>query len=174
MRIQTNKRGLTLVEIMIVVLIIAVAVIGAINFRFFGVTNAKKADVQANATRIGSMMLETWKGLGDVPTDPLMLPPYLAVFETAINNLNTNPHFTLSSAAIGSAAPSFTAMKSYQIRDLANGVYYFATLSYKPAVTGSTPEPQAFNVSISWFWDYGTSDPQNHGKNIISLSTYLD
>jgi hypothetical protein len=110
------------------------------------------------------MMLETWKGLGG-NTDPLST----TVFENAINGYST--HFTLSPATSGPAAPLANVLKCYRVQDLANGVYYFATLSYKPAVTGSSPEPEAINVSISWNQGYGTSGTSMH---TISMSTYTN
>ncbi len=176
MRIKTNKRGLTLIEVMIVALIIAVAVIGAISFRFFGVTNAKKADVQANAARIGSMMLETWNSLGDVPDDPLLIPPYISVYEDSVKrSFGYNPgstlQLTLSPATSGPAATLINVLKRYEVQDLANCVYYFVTLSYKPAVTGSEPEPQAINASISWNRGYGLSGTTEH---ITSISNYVN
>lgn len=164
-RVDKNK-GLTLIEVMVVVIIIAVAVIGAMRFRYFGVANAKKADVQSNATRIGSMMLETWKGLGGI-IDPKN--PDMAVFENAINKYS--PYFTFVSAAQRSVPANFAHVKTYQVIDLANGVYYFVTLSYKLAVTGSLPEPEALNALITWNQGYGTSGQPEH---TISISTYVD
>ncbi len=166
MKIKASTRGLTLIEVMIVVLIIAVAVIGAMNFRYYGVTHSKKADVQANAARIGSMMLEIWDGLGGI-VDPAN--PDTTALDIALAKYS--PYYTIAPAGQGAVPPLFNHIKSYQIRDLSNGVYYFVSLSYKQAVTGTSPEPQALNATISWNRGYGTSGASEH---TISISTYLD
>ena len=64
---NTRVKGLTLIEIMVAVLIIAVAVISAASFRYYCVLDAKKADVQVTAGRLAWALLESWRSRGWKP-----------------------------------------------------------------------------------------------------------
>jgi hypothetical protein len=134
---------------MVVVLIIAVAVIGAMSFRLYCVTDAKKADVQAGAIRFASMILEDWKACGEDLTAPDVYDP--------ISRLGISSQFT-----IGGSSPN------YQIQDSANGVYYNATLIYTNA-TSTTPK--FLTIVISWRKGYGSSGSVEHSR---SLTTYAN
>ncbi|MDO8336408.1 MAG: prepilin-type N-terminal cleavage/methylation domain-containing protein [Candidatus Saccharibacteria bacterium] len=161
-----SKIGLTLIEIMVAILIISVAVIGAMGFRFYCITDAKKADVQANAARIGSMMLETWKGLGG-GTDSTMITK----FKNALVNLSSQYSIDNKEKTPGPAVPSgFIALtNNYEVKDLANQVYYYAALSYKKSST----EPNAMNASIMWRQKYG-NDKNDATAHTLSMTTYQD
>jgi prepilin-type N-terminal cleavage/methylation domain-containing protein len=155
-----HTRGLTLIEIMIVVLIITVAILGAMSFRFFATVDAKKADVHINATRIASMLLENWKGLGGNSTyNPT------TQFGTLFGSQYTINATTSSSAP--SAALS-SKLASCQIQDLTNKVYYYVTLSY---TTATATAPEALNASISWNQKYSTTGTT---EKTISITTYAD
>ena len=66
-----RDKGLTLIEIMISLLVVAIGLIGAMNFRYFGARGARLADVQADAGRVGLLILEGWKGAaGRLDYDP--------------------------------------------------------------------------------------------------------
>jgi prepilin-type N-terminal cleavage/methylation domain-containing protein len=138
---QKLPAGLTLIEIMVVVLLIAIAVLGAMGFRLYCITDAKKADVQVNATRIASMLLENWKAnLGDT---------------------NYNPHdqlLTFSSQFSITPNAVVGASNTYKIYDQANsngtsgGIYYFVTLSQ---TAGTSTMPTELKASIRWNKNYG-------------------
>jgi prepilin-type N-terminal cleavage/methylation domain-containing protein len=166
---RQHNKALTLIEVMMVILIIAVGVIGAMGFRFYCVKDAKLADVQVNAARIGSMLLENWKGLGghiDVA--------HITVFEDAV--INSCPEYSVSKGSTGPAAPKdFTALATkYRIQDnanhdpTANNVYYYITLSYKMA---TSTIPMALNAVISWNEEYAISGATAHS---LSITTYVD
>jgi len=160
-----NIAGLTLIEIMVVVLLISVAVLGATSFRMFCVMDAKKADVQINAARVGSMLLETWKGTGGFSSyDPSL--------EFPISSYGSQ--FGITKTATGLAEPTgFTSLASkYQILDKSNNVYYFVTLSYKPAVV-SPSEPTALNVTIVRRSNYTTGSVTTDDKT-LKMTTYMN
>ena len=167
---QKHAAGLTLIEIMVVVLIISVAVVGATSFRTYCVVDAKKADVQVNAARVGSMLLETWKGMGGFSSyDPSVEFP-LSTYGS---------QFAITKTTTGVAEPSgFTALASkFQVLDKANNVYYYVTLSYKPAVL-SPSEPLALNATIVRRPDYTAgsvtmidSSAINH---TLKMTTYVN
>jgi hypothetical protein len=160
---MANKKhttGLTLIEVMVAVFIIAVAVIGAMGFRFYCVTDAKKADVQINAVRIGSMLLENWKAnIGDTHYNPYT---QFATF----SQLAITPN-----AEVG---PSNT----YKVYDNANsngtsgGTYYFVTLS---RTGGMPPTPTELNVRIWWLKNYtDKTDSTNPIVHTILMTAYTD
>ena len=158
-----SKIGLTLIEVMIVVLLISVAVIGAMGFRFYCVVDAKKADVQAGAARIGSMLLETWKGMGGL-TDST----FITKFETAVTSYSSQ--FVVTSGTTGPSHPSgFTSLPSkYRVEDKANNVYYYVALSYQPA---TSTMPEVLNATISWNQNYGTTGTSAH---TIGMTAYTN
>jgi type II secretory pathway pseudopilin PulG len=168
--LKKHRPALTLIEIMVVVLIIAIAVIGAMGFRSFCVTDAKRADVQVNAARIASMVLENWKAkAGAISYDP-----------TTTGDLKQLvSQYTISTSSSTSApAPVLTnVLGKYQVRDIgySASIYYYVTLSYQTdtyvTTTPVTVQIRAMNVSISWNQKYGTTG--STGKT-ISMTTYTD
>jgi prepilin-type N-terminal cleavage/methylation domain-containing protein len=162
MTADRKKSGLTLVEVMVVVLIIAVAVIGAMGFRFYCVRDAKLSDVQANAARIGSMILDNWKARGgDASYNPYT---HFATFSSQLNIPKANDK------AVGNAG------NTYQIQDVANSVWYDVALStapvtYTSTTGGITITLTALKASISWRQGYLNSGTTMH---TINMATYAD
>lgn len=162
---KKQMTGVTLIEIMVVVLIISVAVIGSTSFRTYCVMDAKKADVQINAARVGSMLLETWKGMGGLSTyDPSIEFPLSAY----------GSQFTITKTATGLTQPTgFTPLASmYQVLDKANNVYYYVTLSYKSAVV-SPAEPLALNAVIVRRSNY-TAGSITTNDQTLKMTTYVN
>jgi prepilin-type N-terminal cleavage/methylation domain-containing protein len=162
---KKRMTGVTLIEIMVVILVISVAVLGATSFRTFCTVDAKKADVQINAARVGSMLLETWKGMGGFTSyDPSIEFP-LSTYGS---------QFAITKTTTGLTAPTgFTALASkYQILDKANNVYYFVTLSYKPAVV-SPSEPPALNATIVRRSNYTTGSVTTTDQT-LKMTTYVN
>jgi prepilin-type N-terminal cleavage/methylation domain-containing protein len=145
---QRKKNALTLIEVMVVVLIIAVAAIGAMGFRFYCVKDAKLADVQVNAARIGSMILENWKGMG--------------------GSSAYDPTSQFPSGTYGSQFTITGKSGNYQIQDQANKVYYDAALLF---TSGTLPVPNKLNISLSWRKGYVATGTTVH---TISMTTYAD
>jgi prepilin-type N-terminal cleavage/methylation domain-containing protein len=162
---KNKKHGLTLIEVMMVVLIISVAVIGATSFRTYCVMDAKKADVQINAARVGSMLLETWKGMGGYSSyDPSVEFPLSSY----------GSQFTITKTTTGLAQPTgFTALaNNYQVLDKANNVYYYVTLSFKAAVV-SPSEPLALNATIVRRQNYAAGSVAGTDKT-LKMTTYVN
>ena len=71
MKPQKFNRALTLIEIMISLLLVAIGIIGAMMFRYYSASNARLADVHAGAGKVGLLVLEGWKGnAGNLSYDP--------------------------------------------------------------------------------------------------------
>ncbi len=122
----------SLVEVMVAMVILAIAVLGAMGFRYYSALDARKADVQNYAARVSSLLLESWKGLGGLERfDPV------EAFED---------EFEISESELVPPAPSgFTKLGGYQIEFY--HTTYYATLSYKEATLSV---PRALNVSTFW------------------------
>jgi prepilin-type N-terminal cleavage/methylation domain-containing protein len=151
---KKSSRGLTLIEIMVAIVLIAIAVIGAMGFRYFCALDARKADVQITGARLGWMLLENWKAAGGDGT-----------YQPEMNRTQL-PEWA------GPPAPDgFQVFKSYYI-NLANAenAHYYATLSYQDA---GQDNARALNVNIAWMdrgqeWD--GSDPHK----TLGLTTYMN
>jgi len=162
--------GFTLIEAMVAMVVIIIGVIGAMGFRAYCVMDAKKADVQVNAARIGSMLLESWKGTGGFPTyDP-------ANPATQFGTLFSSQYAIAPTTAASAPLPSLlTKLTSCQIKDLSNNVYYYVTLSYQTDTivipAGVTVNVLALNASISWNQNYGAAGTTAH---TIGITTYQD
>ena len=171
----------TLIEIMVAILILSIAVLGASGFRYYAAMDARKADVQITAARLASHLLNSWKGVGGYSgysiyelldpgdydssdpndynpndTDPMELGPRLEVYFNAT----------------GPAVPAgFSAMDSDvnpNYRIVVNHVNYYATLSYKDQVG----EPRVLNVCVAWMNDYQMWTEQPYRS--VRLTTYAD
>lgn len=142
---ERKNGGLTLIEIMVSIIIIIIGVIGAMGYRYYCALDARRADVQVTAARLGSMLLESWKAAGGYsPSDPMnnYNPVDLAYF----------PEVTISTS--GSTGPGGFNDVFGKYLVVANRVNYYATLSYQD-VTG---EPKVLNVCVAWMprnqtWD---------------------
>jgi prepilin-type N-terminal cleavage/methylation domain-containing protein len=158
---QKCPAGLTLIEVMVVVLLIAVAVVGTMGFRLYCVTDAKKADAQAGAARIASMILENWKGNGGPPL--IGTPSYDLVSSLGI--------FT-SQFVITRVGTSDT----YWIQDKANsvstsdGINYKVTLSFS---AGTSTTPKELTVEVSWLKNYtNVASGSNPIAHTIKMTAY--
>ena len=150
------RSGFTLTEVMISILIIMVLATGAMGYQYNSTRDVKISEVQAGATRIAMLLLESWKGQqGDTSFDPV------GVF---------GGDMALQTSTVGPAAPdsvSLTLLDSYEM-SLA-GVYYYITLSYGQ---DTVAEPMVLNATVAWRRDYiqGTL----HGnEQRVCYSTYV-
>jgi prepilin-type N-terminal cleavage/methylation domain-containing protein len=137
-----RKRGVTLVEVVIAMVLLAMAVLGAMGFRYYSASDARKADMYNNAARFSSLLLESWKGIGGLERfDPI---------ETF------GEEFDIYESEIGPPVPSgFIGLARYRIDfDRLN---YYVTLSYKDA---TDTEPRTLNVDTSWLLSHQSmNDP---------------
>jgi len=148
-----NTRGVTLVEVMAAVVFMSIAVLGAMGFRYYSASNARRADVKITASRLSLLLLESWKGAGAASSyDPV------AEFGSEL---------TISTSDTGPAVPTgFSALGSYHI--VANRANYYATLSYKAA---TSTEPKTLNVCVAWLGNYQTGTVSGTDQS-IKLTTY--
>jgi len=154
-----RNRGVTLVEVMVGALIIAVVVIAAMNFQAYCALHAHWADVRAGAGGVGLLALEGWKAVGGSfgwdPLEPFAAHPT----EFAITDDDGNEY-----AGNTFYAP---AWKRFVVKDNRMGVEYHVTLSFSE----SDVEPDRLLACIAWKHDPYSSDPPDRE---ISLEQYAN
>ncbi len=129
--------GFSLVEVMLAILILLVAVLGASGYRYYAALDARTADLQTTAARTASLLCESWRGVSDPNTfDPTQLatdPNSALAIETGYDGHD------------GPAVPAdFTPLGIYRIT--IDGVNYYAALSWKDISQGL----RALNVIVAW------------------------
>jgi len=148
------SRGLSIIETVIAIVIIALAVLGTISLRYQSTLDTRRAEVGTAASRVALMLTETWRGLqGSETFNPLAL-------------LSTELEIQTGG---GPAEPNgFTLLGNYLV-ELKN-VSYYTTLSYKD-INSSL---RALNVTVAWE-QRGTEDAALDGSDkTFILTTYAE
>ena len=111
-----RNNALTLIEVMIALLIAIIIVIGVLSYMYACAMNARTADVRITATRVGQLLLETWKFTGHY------------IYDESGDNLPYN--FVISSLTFDEE-PIGDELGDYEV--VIDDKTYFITLSYKDA-----------------------------------------
>jgi prepilin-type N-terminal cleavage/methylation domain-containing protein len=59
-----RNHGVTLIELVVVLLIITIVSVGAVNYQYFGTRMAHRADAEMTAARTARLILDNWKKKG--------------------------------------------------------------------------------------------------------------
>jgi Tfp pilus assembly protein PilV len=160
---KTNRRsGLTLVEMMLAAAILMVALVGSMAYRYYATLDARKADIQMTAARIGITLLEGLIAAGGPTKTPLYDPTAnfpAAQYATKGIKVETAT-FTVPDVPDG----TWTSFGTYQITS--GGVVYYARLSTK-----SIP-PTEVNVKIGWRADRQAGALASTDK-VMGLTRYM-
>jgi hypothetical protein len=135
---QINKigyrRGMSLVDAMIAVVILLIALLGTFTLRSTAVLDGRRANAQMTAARIALMLCESWRGInGDETYDP-------------VTHLGSD--FKVSEGSGPANPDDFTLLGSYTVV-FDNGTHvdnYMTTLSWKDIQPGL----RALNVVVAW------------------------
>ncbi len=179
---RTDRSGLTLVELMATMVIIAVAVVGAMGFRYQAGLQARHARVRLTAARLASALLYGWKGNGGHsgyswyevedptdydPSDPNDYDP------ADIDNVDFNLGLTIEDEEPGPDLPEgFTPLDTDAKPNYSttiDGVCYYITLGYKD----EEYEPRTLYVCVAWMEDHGSWAVGKAFKS-ISYTTYAE
>ena len=146
------RRGFSLVDIMISIVVLLVALIGTSNFRYYTALDSQKAAAKITAARIGLMLCESWRGLGGTETyDPA------TYFGSAL---------TITPSAGPNKPEDFTLLGSYTV--MLNGANYYITLSWKDVSTGL----RALNIVVAWAQRPQGQSSINDADKSFKLTTY--
>lgn len=154
-KIKHVQRGMSLLEAMIAVVLVLIGVLGTASFRYHSAFQVRKADVHNGGARVGSLLLETWKGVaGRVD---------FAAEDVLAGELDISAHVS------GPSVPSgFTQTGNYHIS--ADGVNYYATLSYKEE---DFSHPRILNVQVGWLNHY-TAGTIGSEDQKVTLAKYVE
>ena len=144
---------MTLIEIMVASVVLLIAVLGTSSIRYHTVLNARKAEAQISAARVGSLLCESWRGfLGNAAYDPV-----------ASLNPDVDIVVSVEGPAVGTG---YTGLGSYKV--IIDEMNFYSTLSWQDVSAGL----RLLNVSVSWDQrGYDTAAFADADKT-IALSTY--
>lgn len=147
------RSGISLIEAMNAIAILAIAVIGASAYKFCATMDAQKAETYITSARIGHMLCESWCGLqGAENYDPA-------------THLGSGLAITQSDGP--DAPPGFTSIGTYEL--LLNDVVYHINMSWKNVNT----DLRALNVVLVWPQRvHGQSEIEQADKS-FELTTYI-
>ncbi|MBN2589344.1 MAG: prepilin-type N-terminal cleavage/methylation domain-containing protein [Sedimentisphaerales bacterium] len=149
-RRQHNK-GFTLIEILISLVIIAVAVVGAVMFRYFSANNARISDVHTGAGQVCLLILEGWKGAG--------------------GHTDYNPNTEIGPEIQASSDISIGTISSGQYPVQLTGgtnTYYFVSLAYDEDVDGDGTDDSGIRkltVAVTYYGS-GSQNKTGYAKTV--------
>jgi hypothetical protein len=150
------KRGMSIIEVMVCIVSLLIAVLGASGYRYFATLDIHRSDREITAGRVASQLCESWKGIGGGASsyNPLNDPGLGLAIETDTNNLAPEE------------PPSFTLLNNggyYQV--VSNNRIYYVTMSYH--ITNGTnatdPNLETLNVIVSW--------PANENSSSLTMKS---
>ena len=141
-----KRKAVTLPEVLLSASIAVIAILGTMMYQFTGQIDSKRANVASNAARLGTIVLENWKGNGAVSN------------YNPIAKLSGNIDLSTSEHEVSGLA---TVLGSYTTQ--LDGVVYYLTLSYSDQTAGL---PRILHASVTWMNNFGTWDADSGSKNI--------
>lgn len=150
--------GFSLLELVIAIVIVMVLAVGGLSYLYHSNVGAKKAEVQATAARMASLLVHSWKGNGGSPT---FNPVTAYETEFTITDSPSGPP-----AAIPDYAGTFTLLGNYHI--VIDNVNYYAAMSYSPATAS---HPLVLSVCVAWRVNYAAGAISENDPS-VRLSVY--
>ena len=163
------RPGLSLIEIVVTIVILVIIVIGTSGYRYHTALNARKADVGITATRIASLLLNSWKGLSGTSGYSFYNLDGSGGHDSMYTNFSEGLEIYTNSPGpdVGTGFNELDTTSDTFYRIVINNVNYYTTLSYKDEID----KPRLLNVCVGWMNDYQAWD--DFGPNqMIVLSTY--
>ena len=147
-----HNKGLTLIEIMISMLAILIIAIGVMGYMYASAGQAREADIQAAAGRIGLLLIECWKANGiDVST----FNPVIDLKKLSLSDFGDPGNL---GALPGLANILKTTDNPNGYRIIANNIKYFIRLTY------DNNTPKTLCVVVAW----------NQNNSLTSLGSKYD
>jgi type II secretory pathway pseudopilin PulG len=159
-RVRKNRNnGLTLIEVVVSMLVIMIIVIGAVSYMYASMWNARRAEVRITATRIGQLLLETWKVTGPVVNGVWNVTAFNPMVDFGPELPNNFQAAAVDLGGIGAE------LGDYQIQ--IDGVYYFVTLLY------DNSQPRMLNARVAWNIDLTSATLGSNFKYIDLTSNAI-
>ena len=163
-----HNSGLTLIEVMISMIVIMLILIGAVQYMYGSMWNAKRADVRITATRIGQILLETWKITGhNLYNDD----GNVIGWEWSVNDFNpttlTLPvTFTSPEGGFDLTGDGIVGTELGDYITTLDGVAYFITLLF------DDNQPRMLNARVGWNLSYGSSYLDEENFQYVDITSY--
>ncbi len=128
--LNRKKKGFTLIDVLFSVVLLIVAITGAIQYRYHSALGVRKAKMRTAAAELALMLVETWRGVDGA--------------DTFDSESHFNSALTINSST-GPANPAdYNLLGSYAIQW--SDYDYKATLSSKDLGNGL----KSLNVIVAW------------------------
>ena len=145
--------GTTLVEVMYAAVVLSIAVLGASGYRYHSSLNARWANQQITAGRIGQLFCANWGGVGGNETyDPMA-------------HMGSELTIEVLGPPQKSLPPGFTLLGRYGIT--IEGVDYSAVLAWNDL----SPELRTLYIRVSW--DHLEENPTDPLEKSFIIITYV-
>jgi prepilin-type N-terminal cleavage/methylation domain-containing protein len=143
-----NRRGMTLVEVMMAVSVIVIAALGTLCYEYLCVNHVRFARSQLTATRVGQLLIEDWKSSG--------------------GSADYNPE----DLHMGFALP--TGLPAGNFVTTIDGLTLHIAMSHSDVATDAVAGVtlREINVVVKWRKDLGTGAVDNHDPG-VNLTTYV-
>jgi len=157
-RVRKNRNsGFTLIEVMVSMVVIMIIVIGAVSYMYACMWNARRADVRITATRVGQLLMETWKLTGHYYFDEFGIQQWswnVTDFDPTDTdfNLSLPYNFAVSAVTFDEEPIGVPFEDDYQAE--IDGKIYFVTLSYRD------DNPYMLTARVAWSRATGTENLQ--------------
>lgn len=150
-----SRAGVTLIEVMAAIVIVAIAVLGASGYRYYSSLDARAAAVQSTAARIALLLNENWRGRGY---------DHVADFDP-VSHLSSD----IAIAGPTSFIPptGFTALGRYEIT--LNDARFWAALSYR----NDTADLRTLNTVVAWEHRPSGVDETPAPNKTFKLTTFV-
>jgi type II secretory pathway pseudopilin PulG len=150
--------GFTIVEAMMAMAILAIAIVGAMAYRYYATMDARRADIHMTASRVGRTLLEGWVSVdGSNSYDP-----QARFNETNFAIAGPSNYWTWGPAdglpdsfqyyGLDTAGTAVGTRKQYQVTT--GNVVFYTILSTRARDTATNPPtPTMLNVRVGWRLD---------------------
>ena len=146
--LHRNNKGFTLIDVLLSIVILIIAISGAIQFRYHAALGLRKAKMHNAASELALMLVETWRGTDGSDT-----------FDSITHY---NPALIINTST-GPAKPAdYSLLGSYAIQW--SDYDYTATLSSKDIGNGL----KALNVAVAWPFGNSNTDTE------FRITSYAD
>jgi type II secretory pathway pseudopilin PulG len=143
-----KQKGFTLIDVLFSVVLLIIAISGAMQYRYHAALGVRKAKMQTGAAELALMLIETWRGVDGA------------------NIFDSESHFNSAltiTSSTGPASPAdYNAIGSYAIQW--SDYNYTATLSSRDIGNGL----RSLNVIVAW--PFGNSNTDKEYR----ITSYVD
>jgi hypothetical protein len=147
------RDGISLVETMNAIAILAIAVIGITGYRYCSTLDARKADAYIASARIGQLLSDSWRGMqGSENYDPVA---------------HLGAGLTITEGDGPEAPAGYTVLGSYDI--VMNNIAFYTTLSWKDLNSNL----RALNVVLIWAQRNQGQNDIDEADRSFALTTYV-